>query len=111
MPETERFVSESITPLGEWLGAAAMASGEPGVPARFRWRTTEYEVTAVLEKWKTSSGCHSGGTERYVRRHWYRVATTSGVRMTITFDRQPSSRRARKRRWWLASVADVQVPD
>jgi hypothetical protein len=82
-----------------------MATGEPGLPQRFRWRDTEYEVARVLSTWKTTGACRSGGAEQYVRKHWFRVELTDGSRFEIYFDRQPRSRQ-KKQRWWLVSVLE-----
>ena len=101
----KEFVSEPITPAGGSFDTAAMAAGEPGLPARFRWRETEYEVARVLDTWKTTGDCHHGSGEQYVRRHWYRVEATDGTLMEIYFDRQPRSGRS-KARWWLATIVE-----
>jgi hypothetical protein len=101
----KEFVSEAIAPVSGSFDAVAMSAGEPGLPARFRWRDTEYEVVGVLDKWKTTGDCRNGGGEQYVRKHWFRVEVTGGVQMEIYFDRQPRSRRSSER-WWLASVVE-----
>jgi len=97
------FVSEAIDPAADTFDVRAMSAGEPGLPARFRWRESEYEVARVVEKWKTTGDCRHGSDEQYVRRHWFRVETSGGDEMLIYFDRQPKSRNVKKR-WWLASV-------
>jgi Domain of unknown function (DUF6504) len=101
----KRFVSEPIAPVGGVFDAAAMATGEPGLPSCFRWRGVEYEVARVLERWKTTGDCRHGSGERYVRRHWYRVEVTDGTVMEIYFDRQPRSGRSRER-WWVATIVE-----
>jgi Domain of unknown function (DUF6504) len=105
-PDAQRhkeFISEPITPVGSAFDTSSMSTGEPGLPARFRWRDTEYEVTRVLERWKTTGDCRSGSGEQYVRKHWFRIEATNGTEMEIYFDRQPRSRQS-KQRWWLAAV-------
>jgi len=102
--DSDEFVSEAITPVGSSFDTAAMSTGEPGLPARFLWRDAEYEVARVIEKWRTTGDCRHGSGEQYVRRHWFRIKTTDGTRMTIYFDRQARPGQARKR-WWLASVS------
>jgi phosphoribosylglycinamide formyltransferase-1 len=102
---SERFVSEPIVPIGGSFATSAMATGEPGLPMRFQWRGAEYEVARIIEKWKTTGECRSGSDERYVRKHWYRIATTDGTEMKIYFERQPRPGRDKKRRWWLATVS------
>jgi hypothetical protein len=99
----ESFVSEPIEPRPGSFEAAAMARGEPGLPGAFTWRGAEYVVALVVESWR-SHGRSPGGTEMYLRKHWYRVATTTGEIMTLYFDRQPRRGRApAKGRWTLYS--------
>ena len=103
----ERFVSEPIQPVVEAIDTAGMAVGEPGFPTRFVWRDTEYRVDELLEKWKETGPCTSGGGERYVRKHWFRLRTITGEEMKIYCERKPRSARQRKRRWWLYTVRDA----
>ena len=104
----ESFISEPITPESGTFAAAAMARGEPGLPAAFVWRGRWYAVTRVLESWKSTGADRSGGSERYVRRHWYRVTTTTGEVMTVYFTRQPPAGRSRSRqRWTLFSMRET----
>ena len=97
----ERFISEPIRPVAGTADTHGMARGEPGLPERFVWRGQEYTVDRVLAQWKETSGCKSGGDERYVRKHWFHVRTTTGDEVKIYFERQPRSGRQRKLRWWL----------
>ncbi len=103
VPDHKEFVSEPITPLDASFDLALMPAGEPGLPRRFRWRDTVYEVKRVSARWKTVGPCRNGSREQYVRKHWFRVETTGGEEMEIYFDRQPRSGRS-KQRWWLATV-------
>lgn len=68
----DRLISEAITPARGSFDAAAMARGEPGLPARFTWRQTEYAVADLLETWKSSER-EGGSGEAYLRRHWFKV--------------------------------------
>ena len=102
-----QFIGERVAPAAGTFDTRAMARGEPGLPAAFTWRGREYAVGEVLERWKTTGPCRSGADELYVRRHWFRIRATSGEEMTIYFERQPRSARARKARWWLYSLVDV----
>jgi hypothetical protein len=86
-----------------------MATGAPGLPERFVWRGQEYRIEKVVEKWKESSPCRSGGGERYLRKHWYRVRTTDGSQMKIYFERQARSARQAKQRWWLYTVTRAET--
>lgn len=105
-PTNESFIGEPITPKPGAFDTAAMARGEPGLPSAFTCRKTEYTVAAVLETWKSTSACRSGSPETYVRKHWYRIRTTTGEVMTLYFDRQPPrGRRKHKARWYLFSSA------
>ena len=87
----ESFISEPIKPGSGSFASAAMARGEPGLPAAFTWRGREYAVAQVLESWKSTGGDSWGGTERYVRKHWYRVRTTTGEIMTASLPQAGAS--------------------
>lgn len=108
-PYHKEFVSEPITPASASFDTSSMAAGEPGLPARFTWRDTQYEVARVLGKWKTTGPCKHASGEQYVRRHWFRVETTDGTQMELYFDRQPRSRH-RLQRWWLATIVEREPP-
>jgi hypothetical protein len=87
-----------------------MARGEPGLPAAFTWRGNEYTVARVIETWKSTAPDRDGGSEMYVRKHWYRVKTATGEVMTLYFTRQPPAGRARsQRRWMLFSLREADV--
>lgn len=108
-PSTEQFISEPIEPAGLTMDASRMAMGEPGLPRRFRWRKTEYEVADVIERWKDSAPCRNGSGEMYLRKHWYAVRTTCGLRMTVYFERQRrrgAAGRIGGARWWLYTIAN-----
>jgi phosphoribosylglycinamide formyltransferase-1 len=100
----KRFVGEAIEPVTDTADTRRMTRGEPGLPRRFRWRGTEYEVARVLEHWRGTGACRHGSGERYVRKHWYRVRTTDGSEMKLYFERQARSGRERKVRWWLHTI-------
>ena len=103
--EQERFVSEIIKPVAGTFDTRVMVRGEPGFPARFVWRKVEYVVTQILDKWKETSPCKSGSKEKYVRKHWYKIETSSGEIMKIYFERRSLPRGQRKTRWWLYSIS------
>jgi len=101
----EAFVCEPITPVAGTFDARAMARGEPGLPQAFTWRQEEYAVARVVESWRSTGKDRGGGSEVYVRRHWYRIETTGGEVMTLYFDRQPlRGRGASKGRWTRYSM-------
>ncbi len=103
-----RFIGEPIEPVIETMDTRRMATGEPGLPRRFRWRGEEHEIVAVLEQWRQTGPCTSGSDEQYVRKHWYRVRTAAGAVMKLYFERQARSGRERKVRWWLHSLVPTQ---
>jgi len=102
---TEHFVSESIQPVTATHDTARMATGEPGLPQEFVWRGRTIKVATVLRTWRETGPCRHGSGERYVRKHWYEVATGPRETMKIYFERQPRGPR-RGERWWLFSVSD-----
>jgi len=102
----ESFVGEAVTPKPGTFDTAIMATGAPGVPHQFTWRGTEYKIAAIVETWKTVGACTSGGDEKYVRRHYYRVRTTSGDTMTLYCDRHAARGKSpTKNRWTLYTIA------
>jgi phosphoribosylglycinamide formyltransferase-1 len=109
IPPGHRFVSERIEPIGDSFDTGQMVAGGPGLPRQFRWRGQTYDVAQVLDRWRTTGGCHHGSDERYVRKHWFLIATGDGSEMRIYFDRQPRPGAA-KHRWWLAGVRCANAP-
>lgn len=101
---SEEFISEPIEPVAGTFDTAAMTRGEPGLPERFKWRDEEYAVADVLEAWKETGPCRGGGPEKYLRKHWYKIRTDSGLEMTLYFERQARSKRQDKIRWWLYTI-------
>jgi hypothetical protein len=99
----EEFISEAIQPVRETLDTSRMATGEPGLPRQFRWRSEIVCVTGVLKTWRETGPCHHGSGDQYVRKHWFEVSTNPGVNMLIYFERQARSAK-NKKRWWLFSI-------
>jgi len=98
------FISEPITPDVSF-DPLAMSRGEPGLPAKFRWRGRDWIVAEVLETSKGYGDCKHGSGERYVRRHSFRLRTTDRHVLNVYFQR--SFGRARKTaRWWLQSIEE-----
>lgn len=97
-----RFVSVSLQPVGETIGASRMGMGEPGLPTEFRWGKKTIRVASVVQTWRETGPCRNGSRERYLQKHWYEIETDEGERMKIYFERQP--KRRSKARWWLYSV-------
>lgn len=100
----EQFVSEPISPVAGSFDPAAMSRGEPGLPSGFVWRDKQYDVAEVIQAWKESGPCRSGGGEQYLRKHWWNIRTGNGEEMTIYFERQARSKRQSKKRWWLYTI-------
>jgi hypothetical protein len=104
LPPNEEFVSEAMVPVAGTASTAGMARGEPGLPARFTWRGTQYRVVQVIQTWKTSGPCRYGADEIYLRRHWYKVLTDPHAVMTLYFERQTVHPGRPKARWWIYSI-------
>jgi phosphoribosylglycinamide formyltransferase-1 len=102
----EKFISESIKPVAGTFDTDGMSRGEPGLPDRFLWRKAEYKIAQVIDRWKDTGPCKSGSKEKYVRKHWFKIRTTSGEVMKIYFERKPLPKSQRKMRWWLYSIAE-----
>lgn len=105
---SEKFVSEPISPVAGTFNAAGMTRGEPGLASRFIWREQEYAVAEVLETWKETGPCKSGGNEQYLRKHWFKIRTDDDLEMTIYFERQARTKKQSKQRWWLYTVNKPQ---
>ncbi|MBN2445161.1 MAG: cytoplasmic protein [Phycisphaerae bacterium] len=100
----EEFVSEPIEPVAGTFDTAAMARGEPGLPAGFLWHGEKFDVLERLETWKQSSpegGRHDA--EVYLRRHYYRLRMSDGAIWTVYFTRQARAGGSPRRRWFLYS--------
>jgi hypothetical protein len=97
----EEFVSEPIVPVVGTFDSVAMSRGEPGLPGGFSWRSHPYQVARLMSKWK-STGTDRG--EVYLRRHWFRIETTTGEHMTLYCQRQTKNPKKPKARWWVYSV-------
>ncbi len=106
----EQFIGESVRPSAGSFETAAMAGGEPGLPASITWRGEEYRLHEVQERWKTTSGCSHGSGEQYVRRHWFRVHTDRDLELTLYCDRQASRGRKKSPRWWLYTTSPMPTP-
>jgi hypothetical protein len=107
---SEEFIGEAIQPVANTLDASRMAAGGPGLPRQFRWRAEIVSITQVLNTWRETGPCHHGSGEQYVRKHWFEVATDSGLTMIIYFERQARSANKKKERWWLFSTKRPEEP-
>ena len=103
------LISEPVEPARDSFDTERMAAGEPGLPYRFTWRKKKYDVVDVLETWKTTGPCRSGSSEKYVRKHYFKVLTESGETMTLYCNRQTSRHGDKtKGRWILYSMLEHQ---
>ena len=96
------FVSEPIVPDPGTADASAMSRGEPGLPRSFTWRDNHCTIARLISKWKTSTRERG---DLYLRRHWYEIETTGGLRMTLYCERQTKNRKNPKARWWLYTIS------
>jgi len=101
---SQKFISESIKPVEGTMDTARMAAGEPGLPQEFIWRKKRYKVAHVVRTWKDTGPCSHGSGEKYVRKNWYELVTTTGEAMTLYFQRR-STHGAIRRGWRLFSVS------
>ena len=102
---SEEFISEPIEPVAGTFDTSAMTRGEPVLPERLKWRDKEYTVAEVVEAWKEVGPGRSGGNEKYLRKHWFRIRIEDGLEMIVYFERQARSKRRKKVRWWLYTVS------
>ena len=102
--QSETLISEPITPKPGSFDTSMMARGGPGIPRLFTWRGKSYEVLGLIDTWTSrqpGKGMDRGYT--YIRKHYYRVKTTTGEIMTLQFDRRPQGSRGRER-WSLFTI-------
>jgi hypothetical protein len=104
-----QFVSEAIRPVIDTIEPAEMSTGEPGLPRQFQWGSQTIDVVSVLRTWRETGPCRHGSGERYIRKHWFEVATSSGSTMKLYFERQARSGQI-KSRWWLFTI-DAPQPN
>jgi len=103
---TERFVGERLEPETGSADTTRLAAGEPGLPRRFTWREGVLEVAGVCRTWRETGPCRHGSGERYVRQHWFEVATASGTVAKLYFERHSRRGLGKGSRWWLFSLKD-----
>lgn len=104
----QKFVSEPIKPVVSSADTGAMAVGAPGLPREFVWRGEPLCIAAVLRTWRETGPCKHGGSETYVRKHWFEVETAFGQKATIYFERQIRGH-DRTKRWWLFTIEDKNL--
>jgi hypothetical protein len=94
-------VLEPIVPEPGSFDARTMARGEPGVPRRFAWRGATYEVAEVLGTERETENYSGGARDNYLKRHLFRVRTTSGEVMVLAASRGPTGGAPR---WTLRQI-------
>ena len=100
------FVSQAIHPLTETGDTRAMVTGSPALPREFIWRNERLCITRVLRSWRETGPCKHGSAEKYVRKHWFEVETSTGQQAKLYFERQPRGG-GRGKRWWLFSITET----
>jgi phosphoribosylglycinamide formyltransferase-1 len=103
--KTARFIGEAIQPDAGTFDATRMAGGEPGLPEVFYWKGQAIRIVNVVLSWRETGPCDHGSAEKYIRKHWYEVATDTGQIMKIYFDRHPRPGKM-KVRWWLFTILE-----
>jgi phosphoribosylglycinamide formyltransferase-1 len=106
-PPAPRSILEAIQPHPGSFDTTAMARGEPGVPRRFDWRGRTYEVAEVLGTGREIENASGTTGDSYVRRHVFRVRTTSGEILVLAGAR---AKNAGPARWLLRSIEGPAAP-
>jgi phosphoribosylglycinamide formyltransferase-1 len=102
-----KFISESVKPVISRTDTGLMTTGGPGIPHEFIWRGKTLVIANVFRTWRETGPCTHGSGERYVRKHWFEVETTSHQKAIIYFERKPRDRKLTKR-WWLFSIEECK---
>lgn len=98
------FVSEPITPVGP-SDTSAMARGEPGLPASFKWRDQTLDIIRCIRAWKHSERESSQTRgELYLRRHYYLLEMSDQSQWQVYFTRQPLKSGRATQRWFLYKI-------
>ena len=101
----EEFISESIVPEPGSFSTELMARGLAALPGAFTWRGRRYEVVECLDHFKETSNEGSAAQgDRYLRKQIFIVRLDTGQKAQLYVQRQPSSGRAAKRRWYIYSI-------
>jgi len=103
----EQLISAELKPVAGDVVPGSFVIGAPLLPSKFIWGDTEFSVAEIIETWKETSPCTHGSGERYVRKHWFRIRTTTNEEMKIYFERKQRSPKDKKHRWWLYTLKSL----
>jgi hypothetical protein len=92
------FVGKAIVPEGA-LDVAALAQGEPSLPAAFLFGDERIEVREQRKAWRSTKDDRG---DTYVKKHWFEFETGDGRIAVVYFDR---SARKNAPRWWLYTLS------
>ena len=92
------FIGKPIAPEGA-LEVAALAQGEPSLPAAFTYDGERLEVHAQLRAWRSSKDDRG---DTYVKKHWFEFETDDGRVAVVYFDR---GARKSAPRWYLYTLS------
>jgi hypothetical protein len=95
------FVGKAIVPQGA-LDAAALAQGEPSLPAAFTYDGKRLEVRTLRKAWRSTKDDRG---DTYVKKHWFEFETGDGLIAVVYFDR---SARRNQSRWWLYTLSSEE---
>jgi len=92
------FIGKPIAPEGA-LDIAALAHGEPSLPAAFTYDGDRLEVRALLRTWRSTKDDRG---DTYLKKHWFEFETGDGRVAVVYFDR---GARKNAPRWWLYTLS------
>jgi hypothetical protein len=92
------FIGKAIAPEGA-LDVAALAQGEPSLPAAFTFEGERLEVRDVRKTWRSTKDDRG---DTYVKKHWFEFETGDGRIAVVYFDR---GARKNAPRWWLYTLS------
>jgi hypothetical protein len=91
------FIGKPIAPEGA-LDVAALAQGEPSLPAAFLFGDERLEVRELRKTWRSTKDDRG---DTYVKKHWFEFETGDGRMAVVYFDR---GARKGAPRWWLYTL-------
>jgi hypothetical protein len=92
------FVGKPIAPEGA-LDVAALAQGEPSLPAAFTYDGERLEVRELRKSWRSTKDDRG---DTYVKKHWFEFETADGRTAVVYFDR---GARKGAPHWWLYTLS------